>query len=83
MRNQLEQFKNKYYNCSKPYFYFFVDISFSAILVIVIIACLLLVVFINITIHRIKEARLKGIKLRNKNVFYKIITKLFLSDLPN
>jgi len=60
-----------------------VDISVSAILIIVIIASLLLVLFINITIQRIKEARLKGIKLRNKNVFYKIIAKLFLSDLPN
>ena len=59
------------------------DISVSAILIIVIIASLLLVLFINITIQRIKEARLKGIKLRNKNVFYKIIAKLFLSDLPN
>lgn len=56
--------------------------SFNFQLFIIVSVLVICIAYIIHVVYKIKMARLLGDKLENKNVFYKMIVTLFLTNLP-
>ncbi|GEQ86691.1 hypothetical protein ULMS_21990 [Patiriisocius marinistellae] len=56
--------------------------SFNFQLFILVTVVAIFIGYIIHIVYKIKMARLIGVKLENRNLFYRVIVTLFLSDLP-